>query len=95
VALLQLTQGVSAPRIAGMIPLARQAIRRSDIVVDPAVWSGPCTRSRDPEQHLCWKVSRDKCLAGGAYRISKTLRRRIPRLESPSQCRLYYHQVAI
>ena len=52
-ALLQLANGLSAPRISSMIPLTPQAIRKVAIVINSAAWSERCMRSSGPERRKC------------------------------------------
>jgi hypothetical protein len=58
-ALLQLAKGVSAPQIAGIIPLTPQAFETSATVIGRAVWSGRCMRNSGPERQKCWTIARN------------------------------------
>ena len=58
-ALLQLAKGISAPRIAGVIPLTAQAIRNVGRRYQQAVWIGRCMKSGDLEQPRCSTIARN------------------------------------
>src|SRR5579864_6321399 len=62
VALLQLAKGISAPRIAGMVPLTAQAIRKIGHRYQEGGLERLFTRNSGPEQKLCWKTARNSAL---------------------------------
>src|SRR3954451_2788351 len=53
-ALLQLAQGVSAPRISTTLRLRSQAIRKVGHRYEKAAGKGRSTRGHGPERRRCW-----------------------------------------
>jgi hypothetical protein len=62
-ALLQLTKGVSAPRISSRIPLTSQAIRKVAIGTRKGAWNGRSMRGSGLELRKCWTTTKNNGLA--------------------------------